>query len=149
MCIRDRNAAMPDQDMDTFPNFQDLDSDGDGILDNIEAGDGDTTTPPLSCGMEWNPVTRTSFYPMTDGGTPLPYPGDGIPDYLDIDSDNDGLSDAEELRFGLNPCNPDSDADGVDDAFEGAYTEVNCPDGTTPLPGSPPDSCTVGTTATA
>ena len=143
------NPAQPDQDMDGVDNFRDSDSDGDGTPDNVEAGDGDLTTPPNSCNMEWNSVTRSPFYPDMDGGTPVPYPGDGIPDYLDVDSDNDGLSDGEEQRYGLDPCNPDSDGDGIDDAFEGAYTEVNCPDGTTPLPGAPPDACTLGHSSSA
>src|SRR5262249_46700500 len=82
------NAAQPDQDMDGMDNFRDTDSDGDGTSDNLEAGDGDLTTPPNSCNMEWNPTTRSPFYPTPDGGTPTPYLGDGIPDYLDVDSDN-------------------------------------------------------------
>ena len=35
-----------------------------------------------------------------------------------IDSDNDGLSDAEELRLGTDPYNPDTDADGLSDGDE-------------------------------
>ena len=143
------NAAMPDEDADHIPNFQDLDSDGDGVNDSIEAGDGVLTTPPISCGYEVDPTTRTPFEAAPDGGVAIPYPGDGIPDYLDLDSDNDGLSDGEETRLGLNPCAFDTDGDGVDDAFEGAYTEVNCPDGHTPIAGAPADSCTVGTVPAA
>ncbi len=33
-----------------------------------------------------------------------------------IDSDKDGLSDAEELALGSNPNNPDTDGDGINDA---------------------------------
>ncbi len=63
-----------DTDQDSFPDYQDTDSDNDGILDNVEAGDGDPATPPFD----------------TDG--------DGIPDYLDRDSDNDGVPDDQEDR---------------------------------------------------
>lgn len=35
-----------------------------------------------------------------------------------LDSDNDGLSDAEELRYGTDPHNPDTDGDGLKDGQE-------------------------------
>jgi len=38
----------------------------------------------------------------------------------DIDSDGDGLSDAWELEYGMNPNDPDSDGDGIPDGIEGA-----------------------------
>lgn len=37
---------------------------------------------------------------------------------LQLDSDHDGLSDAEELTLGLQPLNPDTDGDGLRDGFE-------------------------------
>lgn len=36
----------------------------------------------------------------------------------ELDSDNDGLSDAEELVHGADPANPDTDGDGVSDGLE-------------------------------
>ena len=71
-----------------IPDFQDTDSDNDGISDGYEC---ETGAP---C-------------PDTDG--------DGIPDYHDLDSDNDGLGDAVECPNGDDPDCPDSDTDGVDD----------------------------------
>ncbi len=41
--------------------------------------------------------------------------GDGFPDRIDLDDDNDGLTDVEELKLGTNPLNPDTDGDGVKD----------------------------------
>lgn len=35
-----------------------------------------------------------------------------------LDQDSDGLSDAEEVRLGTDPTNPDTDGDGVDDGSE-------------------------------
>lgn len=35
-----------------------------------------------------------------------------------VDSDEDGLSDAEELQLGTNPHNPDTDGDGLSDCYE-------------------------------
>ncbi|WP_019036975.1 PA14 domain-containing protein [Psychroflexus tropicus] len=53
------------------------------------------------------------FLIVSAGGTSFDTDGDGTPDYLDLDSDNDGCSDANEY-YGL------SDADGGDDGVFGA-----------------------------
>ena len=37
---------------------------------------------------------------------------------LDLDLDGDGLTEREELRYGLNPLHPDSDGDGIYDGKE-------------------------------
>lgn len=42
--------------------------------------------------------------------------GDGIGDACDLDDDNDGLSDIDELARGTDPLNPDTDGDGMGDA---------------------------------
>lgn len=47
--------------------------------------------------------------------------GDGTPDFLDLDSDNDGLSDKEEKLHGTDPCNKDTDGDGDSDWEEITY----------------------------
>ena len=44
--------------------------------------------------------------------------GDGEPDYLDSDDDNDGLTDADEAAIATNSKNPDSDGDGFEDGDE-------------------------------
>ncbi|MDQ8043211.1 MAG: hypothetical protein AAGC46_04170 [Solirubrobacteraceae bacterium] len=44
--------------------------------------------------------------------------GDGIPDSIDPDDDNDGLSDALEAQIGTDPDKVDTDGDGVWDSFE-------------------------------
>ncbi len=46
-----------------------------------------------------------------------------------IDSDNDGLSDANEIAIGTNPNNPDSDDDGILDAVEVGNDIANPLDG--------------------
>jgi len=40
--------------------------------------------------------------------------GDGTPDYLDADSDNDGILDNEEAQL----SGVDSDGDGIDDLYD-------------------------------
>jgi hypothetical protein len=84
------------------------------------------------------PKTRTSRSPLifpagslptTGGGStgtgtgtaPPPPPdcdADGTPDAQDADDDNDGLSDDREAAAHTNPCNKDTDGDGVEDGFE-------------------------------
>ncbi|MFO0606746.1 MAG: hypothetical protein U0324_26470 [Polyangiales bacterium] len=119
--IADRHETAADADGDGTPNFRDLDSDGDApeastaTLDAREAGDGDLATPPAECPRELDARALTL-------GRAAP---DGVPDYLDVDSDNDGLGDGEEALAGTLPCNPDSDGDGVLDAVEVAYCRVH------------------------
>jgi hypothetical protein len=78
-----------DADADGTPNYLDTDSDGDGIKDRVEAGDGDPYTMPVD----------------TDG--------DVLPDFLDADSDDDGVNDATEHGGGSTPA--DTDGDGICD----------------------------------
>ncbi len=73
--------------------------------------------------------TRASSSFTAVGLSPLvlPIPGgssgadcdkDGQADNVDGDDDNDGLSDAIEIQYGLGACNVDSDADSVWDSYE-------------------------------
>ncbi|MEO0325919.1 MAG: hypothetical protein AAF447_23415, partial [Myxococcota bacterium] len=50
------------------------------------------------------------------------------PDFVDIDQDNDGASDAEEVEFGTDLCGVDTDGDGFSDVAEIALERINCPD---------------------
>ncbi|MBU1533899.1 MSCRAMM family adhesin SdrC, partial [Myxococcota bacterium] len=45
--------------------------------------------------------------------------GDGQYNFLDLDSDGDRLSDADEIAYGLDPYNPDTDGDTIKDGDEG------------------------------
>ncbi len=120
--ILDRHEGAGDIDRDGIPNFRDLDSDGDGIEDAVEAGDGNLDTPPAACPNEVDPTTCNA------AGTECEVGPDELPDFLDFDSDNDGLGDGEERAIGTDPCNVDSDGDGQSDLAEGAYEQYNCPD---------------------
>ena len=102
--ISNENEGLADVDADGIPNWEDLDSDGDGLPDAAEAGDDDCTTPPID----------------TDG--------DGFPDFLDNDSDDDGAADAEERRAGSDPRLRDTDGDGVGDLEEIAFSHFHCED---------------------
>lgn len=76
---------------------------------------GDDTFPTLS-----------AYQPSFGGGLDdafvakfsLDADGDLVPDFADLDDDNDGLSDAEELSFSTDPYDPDTDGDGYNDGRE-------------------------------
>jgi hypothetical protein len=106
-------------DKDKFPNPYDIDSDGDGMLDLIEVGFTDTNFDGRADGPLVNGWTTTISY--------LPtlllrdYDKDGKPDYLDIDSDNDGITDHIEGPSTFDyrmPLGIDTDGDGLDDAHD-------------------------------
>jgi len=95
-----------DEDLDDVPNYQDLDSDDDGVPDADEIGEGhDGCTSVADCD------------------------GDGYSNYIDDDSDNDGLRDGEEAEAGTDPCRIDTDGDGVTDyaEIEGSRTDPTNP----------------------
>ncbi|WP_298782176.1 tandem-95 repeat protein, partial [uncultured Polaribacter sp.] len=127
-----------DTDGDGIIDQFDTDADGDGITDIIEAGgtdidnDGqiDNFTDANNDGLD----DATATTPLTSADTD----GDGIADYLDIDSDNDGILDIIESQDPTNYISPsgiDSDADGIDDAFDVDCTPCGSITGTpiTPL----------------
>ncbi|MEM7127913.1 MAG: hypothetical protein AAF702_16385 [Chloroflexota bacterium] len=98
-----------DTDSDTIPDHLDLDSDNDGIPDNIEAqttqgyvapANDDAATYLANNGLN-SAYTITGTYP-TNGITPVDTDNQGDnPDYLDLDSDEDGTFDIVESGQGL------------------------------------------------
>jgi len=128
-----------DTDRDGTPDWEDLDSDSDGILDRDEAGDADTCTPPRDSDGDGTP---DFFDPDSDdNGIPDLDEGvgdqdvDTVPDYIDPDDDNDYIPDAAEVGGCASweddriPCDtdgdgtsdrlsPDSDGDGIGDRWE-------------------------------
>lgn len=88
------------------PDFLDLDSDNDGILDNIEAFNGANYFPPTNMDADRDGLDdaydgdNNETLGVIDGpGTaidPVNTDSDSVPDYRDLDADNDGLNDIEE-----------------------------------------------------
>ncbi len=104
------NSGQPvDTDLDNVADFRDLDSDNDGITDVIEAGGKDLDAD----GILDNGAATVDEDGLIPGAglTPANSDQDMTPDYRDLDSDNDGLSDIIEAGFS------DSDDDGMIDAF--------------------------------
>ncbi len=110
-----------DTDGDGIPDSRDLDSDNDGIFDLIESG----ATAPASLDSDndgrIDPVYGTGTNGLADivetaidsgslnhnNGAAEDSDGDGVPDFRDLDSDNDGITDVVESG-GIDP-----DGDGI------------------------------------
>lgn len=63
--------------------------------------------------------------------------GDGIPDRLDSDMDNDGISNVDEARIGTDPLRLDTDGDGADDKNDAFPLDPNRRAVPTPPPTPP------------
>ncbi|WP_281987351.1 choice-of-anchor L domain-containing protein, partial [Aquimarina aggregata] len=96
-----------DFDGDNVSDHLDLDSDNDGIYDVVEAGGTDDDNDGDADGAPGN-TAGTIGIPATAGTGLVPIETTaGTPDHLNLDSDNDGCSDANEAYS-------DPDADGGD-----------------------------------
>jgi hypothetical protein len=92
-----------------------LDSDGDGLVDELEAklgthpDDPDSDGDKLSDGFEHH--FQGEYDPMSFDTSPRGPDGD-------LDPDGDGLTNFEENRLGTDPLSADSDRDGIPDGVE-------------------------------
>ncbi len=151
--IPDIIEGSSDTDLDGIPDYLDTDSDDDGIADSDEADN----LPPAAGSDADNDGIDDAFDVDATGGAdanangiddatePVDTDGDGMPDYLDIDSENDGIPDAIEgtvdtdgdgvadwrdidadndgiLDSAEGPSGMDSDVDGIDDAYDADVT---------------------------
>ncbi|KGL58802.1 hypothetical protein PHEL85_3072 [Polaribacter sp. Hel1_85] len=118
-----------DEDGDGIPSYLDLDSDNDGIPDVIEAGGTDVNRDGLADDDDNNVNNfATNGIPTTAGTglTATNTDGDSLPDYLDIDADNDGIPDNIEAQSSNRYIAPssvgatiiDTNNNGVDDNYE-------------------------------
>ena len=121
-----------DFDGDGIINELDLDSDNDGITDNVEARDprmvdankdgiidgGDNDGDGLRNSADLTPETYGG-----PGLTPEDLDRDGLPNYLDLDSDGDGIADITEARGIFDSDGiangTDTDGDGVNETADG------------------------------
>ncbi|WP_445749018.1 T9SS type B sorting domain-containing protein [Polaribacter sp.] len=126
--------TIPNTDNNGNPNFLDIDTDDDGIVDIIEAQLTANFSSPNGIFSE-NGID-TAF---PNGILPIDTDADGIPDYLDINSDNDIRNDIVEGwdtnadgTPEITPLNLDADNDGLDDAFDTNDNLVNPTNGQNP-----------------
>ncbi|KLT68779.1 DUF4347 domain-containing protein, partial [Flavobacterium sp. ABG] len=104
--ISDIVEGTVDTDGDGIINSLDLDSDNDGIPDAIEAsGNLASYTSLVSCRFPDGNVIDAGGCEtgQSTGGliTPINTDGDALPDYLDLNSDNDSCSDAQEAGINI------------------------------------------------
>ena len=128
-----------DSDLDGRPDALDIDADDDGIPDNVEAqttagyvapsgtdADNDGLDDAYDA-FDQDPGGSAGFSPST-AVVPVNSDGGGNVDYLDGDSDNDGIPDAQENGDVDNVASgTDSDGDGLDDAFDDNNTAPGAP----------------------
>ncbi|SHH01039.1 T9SS type B sorting domain-containing protein [Flagellimonas flava] len=112
-----------DTDGDGVPDYLDIDSDDDGIIDNLEAQTTYGDIPPSGKDTDGNGLDDAyEETPGSCGGlVPIDSDYDHVPDYLDIDSDNDGILDNVEAQTTsgyIPPSGKDIDGNGLDDAYE-------------------------------
>jgi gliding motility-associated-like protein len=126
-----QNWKTTDSDGDGHYNWLDIDSDDDGIVDIVEA---QTTSGYIAPSGKINKDGVDLVYDPAQGGTKIvpintdlsmSSGGDKIPDFLDTDSDDDMVPDYIEGHDANSDGKPDrilsgkdSDADGLDEAFD-------------------------------
>lgn len=119
-------------DSDARPDYLDIDSDNDGITDNVEGQLTNQYVLPSGVDTDQDGIddaydANNNLFYLTQGVVPTNFQGavDVLPDYIDPDTDDDGISDlieghdanldgiADYTLTGL-----DTDGDGLDNAFD-------------------------------
>ncbi len=140
-----------DTDGDGVPDYLDLDADNDAIFDLYEGGgtgytdadtDGVIDGPDAdNDGIQDSADANDAAFGFPSSNTPKDQDVDGVPDYRDLDSDNDGINDIiESGKTGLTDANndgivdgPDADGDGIRDSADSDDVVFGSPGGSTPV----------------
>jgi hypothetical protein len=130
-------TAACDKDQDGIPNSLDLDSDDDGIADIVEAGGVDANNDGVVDGMfaDTDSDGWSNVFDPNNGGTVLSdqdVDGDGLPNRVDLDADNDGIADI--IEAGGVDSNNDGKPGGVDADFNGWTDNIDGNNGGSSLP---------------
>jgi len=111
-----------DSDGDGIADHLDLDSDNDGITDNVEAQTSDGYIAPTGVDSDGDGLDDAYEGSGNEGLTPVNSDGTGLADYRDTDSDDDGISDADEAGHGVSQAaidaSGDADGDGIADVVD-------------------------------
>lgn len=122
------SQTLCDTDSDGVADVFDLDSDNDGIPDIVEAGFGTYSNGTAKIDVAWVDLNGNGMHDALEGATILDSDGDGTPNFLDLDSDNDTIFDVDEsgannsgdvsYQNGDGDINGDGVGDGTDsDAY--------------------------------
>jgi len=107
-----------DTDNDGQPDSLDTDSDNDGLPDSLEGGlsgqDSDNDGIDDVFDIDNTGGIDANNDGIDDQVNAVDSDEDGLPDFRDLDSDNDGISDTAENNL----IGTDIDADGIDDAID-------------------------------
>jgi surface protein len=116
---------LPDTDGDGVPNYRDLDSDNDSLFDVDEAnllnGDGDSNGDGKGDGLDTDGDGLLNLYDnsVSNGTTARAYAQDtdanGTPDYMQLDSNSDGVKDIADTLYSALDTNNDGKIDGTVD----------------------------------
>ncbi|WP_189457542.1 T9SS type B sorting domain-containing protein, partial [Aquimarina muelleri] len=134
--ILDTVEGTVDSDGDGIIDSFDQDADNDGIPDNVEAQSTDGYVSPTGNDSDRDGLDDAYEGTGNQGIIPENTDGSDTPDYLDEDSDNDGILDSTEGFDYDNDGEPDTlpigndvDRDGLDDAYDGDTTGYGDPNG--------------------
>jgi hypothetical protein len=110
------------------PDLYDIDSDNDGITDNVEAQPTGSFVVATDTDTDGDGIANVYDFHVgvgANGITPYDHDFDGIPDHMDLDSDNDGAFDRNEgdtrhasLTQATINASGDADDDGLVDYFD-------------------------------
>ncbi len=115
-----------DSDNDGVPNYLDLDSDQDGISDLVESSSDFTTNQLVrTVDNDSNLDGLDDSYNASGANHPVDTDSDGIPNFLDLDSDNDGVFDVVEA--GSDDADQDGKLDSVIDTNNNGIADLGIP----------------------
>ncbi|MDX1902943.1 MAG: gliding motility-associated C-terminal domain-containing protein, partial [Thermonemataceae bacterium] len=136
-------VTAPNTDGDAQPNYLDIDADNDGIVDNIEGQSTVAYIAPSGTDSDNDGLDDAYDAISGIGGagiSPVNTDATDTPDYLDLDTDNDGISDNIEGwdtngdgTAEVTASGADADNDGLDDAYDNNDSQSNPTNGQTPI----------------
>ncbi len=119
--------AVPDTDGDGIPDYLDLDSDNDGASDLVEGGSQCADVSPADSVCDGPDGDDDGLVDDAQLASPPDFDSDGSPDYVDLDSDNDGLFDTIEVGSGCTDENANAVCDGPDGDGDGIVDSIDTP----------------------